>query len=153
MVNGTCGGNPFTLGPMAHKVCDQTQVHTDSSSVNISTPEWELGIRVRQVFGRVSGPQHRLDVILPPEPVASLFNPAYPAATSTTVTRRELRSLAVRLLAMADADGLLDEAPGEAPDEAPGEALDEAPGEAPDEAPDEAPSASVISGVDGAAWP
>ena len=66
MVNGTCGGSPFTLGPMAGKVCEQTHVHTNSSSVNISTPEWELGIRVRQVFGRVSGPQHRLDVSMTP---------------------------------------------------------------------------------------
>ena len=66
MVNGTCGGNPFTLGPLAHKVCQQTHVHTNCSSVIISTPEWKIGIRVRQVFGRVSGPQHRLDVSMTP---------------------------------------------------------------------------------------
>ena len=66
IVNGTCGGNLFTLGPIARKVCKQTQVHTNLSSVNISTPEWEIGIRVRQVFGRVSGPQHRLDVSMTP---------------------------------------------------------------------------------------
>jgi len=78
MVNGTCGGNPFTLGPMARKICEQTHVHTNSSSVNISTPEWELGIRVRQVFGRVSGPQRRLDVSMTPRwPEAQLSWPPH----------------------------------------------------------------------------
>jgi hypothetical protein len=66
MLNGTCGGKPFTLGPMQQKVCEQTLIRTNYSSANIATPEWRIDIRVRQVFGRVSGPEHRLDVSMTP---------------------------------------------------------------------------------------
>ena len=66
MLNGTCGGRLFTLGPMSHRGCEQTQIHTNYSSADITTPEWEIVIRVREVFGRVSGPEHRLDVSMKP---------------------------------------------------------------------------------------
>jgi hypothetical protein len=54
------------MGPMARKQCEATEVVTNYSSATIRTSEWDIGIRVREVFGWVNGPRHRLDVSMTP---------------------------------------------------------------------------------------
>ena len=66
MINGTCGGRYFVLGPLAHKDCEETGIRTDYSSVIVHTTEWDVRITSKPVYDRISGPMFRLDVRIIP---------------------------------------------------------------------------------------
>ena len=72
-VNGSCAlpstpfrspGTLFTLGPHSSRRCDELTVDVDMSSVRIRLPEWSCTFRGMPVYDHVSGPMHRLDIVL-----------------------------------------------------------------------------------------
>lgn len=66
VINGTCMGRPFKLGPKASRQCDSATIRTDYASGTIETPEWVVTISARPVYNRVHGPKHRLDIGMKP---------------------------------------------------------------------------------------
>ena len=67
VVNGSCGGGPFVLGPHARKSCEEMFVDMDLSSGVFETPEWIVEIMSRPVYDRISGPKTRLDLRIKPK--------------------------------------------------------------------------------------
>jgi len=66
MVNGTCDGRKYALGPHGHDQCYGSSVSTGLASAEFKLPEWELRIESRRVFGHIKGPEHRLDLAMKP---------------------------------------------------------------------------------------
>lgn len=62
MVNGTCGGTGFTLGPTASKRCEEFTARLGHSSASFEDRGWTIRVTGRPVYDRLSGPHHRLDV-------------------------------------------------------------------------------------------
>ena len=62
MVNGTCGGGSFTLGPLGIKMCEEFAARVGHSSATFEIRGWSIRVEGRPVYNRVSGPHHRLDV-------------------------------------------------------------------------------------------
>ena len=67
MINGSCGGGPFKLGPLAHKACEEFEIKTAHSSGTFETPEWSIRVTPQPVYDRVSGPKTRLDLNIRPK--------------------------------------------------------------------------------------
>ena len=66
MVNATCGDEAVTLGPKAVLECDEVRASIDASTLTVATGEWLVKVTGQPVYGRVSGPAHRLDIALEP---------------------------------------------------------------------------------------
>ena len=66
MVNATCGGEAATLGPKSVLDCDGLRASIDWSTLTVATGEWLVKVTGQPVYGRVSGPAHRLDIALEP---------------------------------------------------------------------------------------
>ena len=66
MVNATCGGEAVALGPKAVLECDEVRASIDASTLTVATGEWLVKVTGQPVYGRLSGPAHRLDVALEP---------------------------------------------------------------------------------------
>jgi len=62
MVNGTCGGKRFRLGPTASKQCEEFAARLGHSSARFEIRGWTIHVKGRPVYDRVRGPHHRLDV-------------------------------------------------------------------------------------------
>ena len=63
VVNGTCGyHSTYTLGMGETKACEELSVRLKFSSAVFSVRGWVIRIRGNYVYGRLSGPEHRLDV-------------------------------------------------------------------------------------------
>lgn len=62
MVNGSCGGHHFYLGPHSAKSCEEAQLSVDLSSFTIELFGWKIVSTVQPVYGRITGPKFRLDV-------------------------------------------------------------------------------------------
>ena len=56
----------FTLGYHRSRECDELGVTVDYSTAKIVLPEWTVTITGRPVYGRLSGPSHRLGVSYSP---------------------------------------------------------------------------------------
>ena len=65
MINGTCGDRgQFFLGTGGHKKCEEFEVAIRFSSAKFRIPGWTIKVSAAPVWGRISGPRHRLDVSL-----------------------------------------------------------------------------------------
>ena len=62
VVNGTCGGRVFRLGPKSRRQCGALSIVVDLASATVSLGNWTLGVHGNHVFNRLSGPAHRLDL-------------------------------------------------------------------------------------------
>jgi len=65
-INGTCGGRYVQLALNSHRQCAHVDIKTDYASALIQVPEWELRVAARNVWNRISGPKHRLDLSMKP---------------------------------------------------------------------------------------
>ena len=62
-VQGSCGGANFTRGlGSPKKVCGGLTVKTTFSGASFTVGNWTLTVHGNYVYGRISGPQHRLDL-------------------------------------------------------------------------------------------
>jgi len=66
VINGTCAGHPFFLGPNAAKDCGPFKIVSEYASAQLSTDEWDVRILARPVYNRIEGPKHRLDLSIRP---------------------------------------------------------------------------------------
>ena len=65
MINGTCGDRgQFFLGTGGYKKCEEMEILVRFSSARFRVPGWVIKVAAAPVFGRISGPRHRLDVSL-----------------------------------------------------------------------------------------
>ena len=64
MVNGTCGGHHFYLGPHASKHCEEFVAITDMSTSMIKVHDWIIYTSTNHVYNRISGPFHRIDIAI-----------------------------------------------------------------------------------------
>ena len=65
MINGTCGDRGhFFLGIGEYKKCEELEVAIKFSSAKFTIPGWTIKVVAVPVYGRISGPLHRLDVSL-----------------------------------------------------------------------------------------
>ena len=62
MVNGTCGGAAFVMGPKAAYQCDDLRLSVDLSTLTMVTRQWRFKLSGRPIYGRISGPLNRLDI-------------------------------------------------------------------------------------------
>ena len=62
-VQGSCGGANFTRGlGSPKKTCGRLTVKTTFSGASFTVGNWTLTVHGNYVYGRISGPQHRLDL-------------------------------------------------------------------------------------------
>ena len=67
MVTATCGDEAtVAIGPKAVVECDEVRASIDASTLTVATGEWLVKVTGQPVYGRLSGPAHRLDVALEP---------------------------------------------------------------------------------------
>ena len=60
---GSCGGTNFTRGlGSAKKTCGGLTIKTSFSGASFTVGDWTLTVHGNYVYGRISGPQHRLDL-------------------------------------------------------------------------------------------
>ena len=67
MIRGQCSrpGNDvgkFVMAPHEKHECDEMRLEVDMATFYLQTPEWKFKITSQPVYGRMSGPHHRLDV-------------------------------------------------------------------------------------------
>ena len=67
MINGTCGNEYVALGPKGNHSCGGLTAQADYSTLTVETPEVTYGVTVKQVYARVAGAHHRLDVKAKPK--------------------------------------------------------------------------------------
>ena len=63
-VRGACDDRPFKLGPHQSVTCDELVVRVAYSSLHLRTREWQVTIRPKPVYDRLTGPRFRLDLTL-----------------------------------------------------------------------------------------
>jgi hypothetical protein len=67
MVNATCGGEAYaSMGSKVVVECDELRASIDWATLTVATGEWLVKVTGQPVYGRISGPTHRLDVALEP---------------------------------------------------------------------------------------
>ena len=67
MVSGLCGREAVSpLGADAVRTCDEISASVDFSTLAITTPQWRVKISGVPIYGRISGPTHRIDVGIEP---------------------------------------------------------------------------------------
>ena len=64
MITGRCGERNFFLGPSRSFSCGTLIVETKHSSATFTTPEWQATARGNFAYGRIAGPEHRIDLSL-----------------------------------------------------------------------------------------
>ena len=64
MITGRCGERNFFLGPSRSFSCGTLIVETKHSSATFTTPEWQATARGNFAYGRLAGPEHRIDLSL-----------------------------------------------------------------------------------------
>ncbi|EOD39303.1 hypothetical protein EMIHUDRAFT_122056 [Emiliania huxleyi CCMP1516] len=64
MITGFCGKRPFFLAAGKTRSCGNLVIQVKHSSATFTTPEWQSTVRGNQVYDRLWGAKHRLDVSL-----------------------------------------------------------------------------------------
>ena len=64
MITGFCGKRPFFLAAGKTRSCGNLVIQVKHSSATFTTPEWQSTVRCNQVYDRLWGAKHRLDVSL-----------------------------------------------------------------------------------------
>lgn len=62
LVKGDCAGEALLLGPHAAAQCDEIELRAVVSSLSVSTADWRFDLTGQPVYGRISGPTHRVDL-------------------------------------------------------------------------------------------
>ena len=62
LVKGDCAGEALVLGPHAAAQCDEMEFRVDLASLAVSTADWRFDLAGQPVYGRISGPTHRVDL-------------------------------------------------------------------------------------------
>lgn len=66
MINGTCGGHHFYLGPHSRKTCEEFEAGVEASTSTVRVHDWTIIATTNYVYGWISGPKHRIDLTIFP---------------------------------------------------------------------------------------
>lgn len=64
MVNGTCGGHHFYLGPEGIRHCEEFSAKTYGASSVIRVHDWVIWTSTNYIYDRIHGPKHRIDIAI-----------------------------------------------------------------------------------------